>query len=215
MIRYLKRGKDASAKAEADAEVRKIVDEILRNIESKGDEAVRAYSKQFDQWDPADFKLSQDEIKKAVSKLSARELDDIQFAQKQVKRFAEIQRASMLPVEVETMPGVILGHKHIPVNAVGCYIPGGKYPLIASAHMSVLTAKVAGVSRIISTAPPYQGEPHPAIVTAMHLAGADEILVLGGVQAVAAMAIGTESIKPVDMIVGPGNMYVAEAKRQL
>jgi len=215
MIRYLKRGKDASAKAEADAEVRKIVDEILRNIESHGDKAVRTYSNQFDQWDPADFRLSQDEIKKAVSKLSARELDDIQFAQKQVRGFAEIQRASMLPVEVETMPGVILGHKHIPVNAVGCYIPGGKYPLIASAHMSVLTAKVAGVSRIVSTAPPYQGEPHPAIVAAMHLAGADEILVLGGVQAVAAMAIGTESIKPVDMIVGPGNMYVAEAKRQL
>ena len=215
MIRYLKRGKDAYAKAEADAEVRKIVDEILRNIESQGDKAVRTYSNQFDQWDPADFRLSQDEIKKAVSKLSARELDDIQFAQKQVRGFAEIQRASMLPVEVETMPGVILGHKHIPVNAVGCYIPGGKYPLIASAHMSVLTAKVAGVSRIVSTAPPYQGEPHPAIVAAMHLAGADEILVLGGVQAVAAMAIGTESIKPVDMIVGPGNMYVAEAKRQL
>jgi sulfopropanediol 3-dehydrogenase len=215
MIRYLKRGKDASAKAEADAEVRKTVEEILRNIEGQGDKAVRSYSKQFDQWDPADFRLSQDEIKKAVSKLSPRELEDIQFAQKQVRGFAEIQRASMLPVEVETMPGVILGHKHIPVNAVGCYIPGGKYPLIASAHMSVLTAKVAGVSRIVSTAPPYQGEPHPAIVAAMHLAGADEILVLGGVQAVAAMAIGTESIKSVDMIVGPGNMYVAEAKRQL
>lgn len=215
MIRYLKRGKDASAKAEADAEVRKTVEEILRNIEDQGDKAVRSYSKQFDHWDPADFRLSQDEIKKAVSKLSARELEDIQFAQKQVRGFAEIQRASMLPVEVETMPGVILGHTHIPVNAVGCYIPGGKYPLIASAHMSVLTAKVAGVSRIVSTAPPYQGEPHPAIVAAMHLAGADEILVLGGVQAVAAMAIGTESIKSVDMIVGPGNMYVAEAKRQL
>jgi sulfopropanediol 3-dehydrogenase len=176
---------------------------------------VREYSKRFDQWDPADFLLSQDAIAQAMGRLSARELEDIRFAQAQIRRFAEIQRQSMQDVEVETRPGVVLGHKHIPVNNVGCYIPGGKYPLIASAHMSVLTAKVAGVPRVIATAPPYQGQPHPAIVAAMHMAGADEILVLGGVQAVAAMAIGTGSIKPVDMLVGPGNQYVAEAKRQL
>nr|MBP7661394.1 histidinol dehydrogenase [Burkholderiaceae bacterium] len=155
------------------------------------------------------------QIEAAVKRLSAREVEDIRFAQQQVRRFAQIQRDSLKDVEVETLPGVVLGHKHIPVNAVGCYVPGGKYPLIASAHMSVLTAKVAGVPRIVSTAPPYQGAPHPAIVAAMHFAGADEILVLGGVQAVAAMAIGTSSIAPVDMLVGPGNMYVAEAKRQL
>jgi sulfopropanediol 3-dehydrogenase len=159
--------------------------------------------------------LSPDQIQSAIARLSARELEDIRFAQAQIRRFAEIQRQSLQDVEVETRPGVVLGHKHIPVNNVGCYIPGGKYPLIASAHMSVLTAKVAGVPRVIATAPPYQGEPHPAIVAAMHMAGADEILVLGGVQAVAAMAIGTGSIKPVDMLVGPGNQYVAEAKRQL
>jgi sulfopropanediol 3-dehydrogenase len=187
----------------------------LHDIEQHGDDAVRRYSKQFDQWEPKDFTLSQAQIDAAVSKLSGRELEDIRFAQSQVRRFAEIQRESMRAVEVETLPGVVLGHKHIPVNAVGCYIPGGKYPLIASAHMSVLTAKVAGVPRVVSTAPPYQGEPHPAIVAAMHFAGADQILVLGGVQAVAAMAIGTQSVAPVDMIVGPGNMYVAEAKRQL
>lgn len=215
MIRYLKRGKDAAAVADADAKARAIVEDILRDVEQRGDEAVRAYSRQFDQWDPKDFTLSQDEIKSAVAKLSAREIEDIHFAQTQVRRFAEIQRDSMRAVEVETLPGIVLGHKHIPVNAVGCYVPGGKYPLLASAHMSVLTAKVAGVPRVVSTAPPYQGAPHPAIVAAMHFAGADQILVLGGVQAVAAMSIGTKSVSAVDMIVGPGNMYVAEAKRQL
>jgi sulfopropanediol 3-dehydrogenase len=215
MIRYLKRGKDAASIAAADAQVRSTVEGILKNIEQRGDEAVREYSKKFDQWDPPSFTLSQADIEAAVKQLSAREVEDIRFAQTQIRNFAQIQRNSMVDVEVETLPGVVLGHKHIPMNAVGCYIPGGKYPLIASAHMSVLTAKVAGVKRVVSTAPPYHGKPHPAIVAAMHFAGADEILVLGGVQAVAAMAIGTASIKPVDMLVGPGNMYVAEAKRQL
>jgi sulfopropanediol 3-dehydrogenase len=215
MIKYLKRGKDTAAISAADAKVRQTVEAILADITARGDDAVKEYSKKFDNWEPKEFTLSNDEINKAIKKLSARELEDIKFAQTQVRNFAQIQRNSMLDVEVETLPGVVLGHKHIPVNAVGCYIPGGKYPLIASAHMSVLTAKVAGVPRVISTAPPYQGEPHPAIVAAMHLAGADQILVLGGVQAVAAMAIGTNSISPVDMIVGPGNMFVAEAKRQL
>ena len=214
-IRHLKRGQDAAALAQADSQVRQTVEGILAGIEQRGDAAVREYSRQFDQWDPADFRLTQAQIEAAVKRLSAREVEDIRFAQQQVRRFAQIQRDTLKDVEVETLPGVVLGHKHIPVNAVGCYVPGGKYPLIASAHMSVLTAKVAGVPRIVSTAPPYQGAPHPAIVAAMHFAGADEILVLGGVQAVAAMAIGTPSIAPVDMLVGPGNMYVAEAKRQL
>ena len=215
MIRYLKQGKDAQAKSDADAAVRSTVEGILKDIEARGDEAVRAYSQKFDNWNPADFRLSQGEIEKAVKSLSAREIEDIQFAQKQIRHFAQIQRESMHDVEVQTMPGVVLGHNHIPVGAVGCYVPGGKYPMIASAHMSVLTAKVAGVKRVVSTAPAFHGAPHPAIVTAMHFAGADEILTLGGVQAVAAMAIGTQSIKPVDMLVGPGNMFVAEAKRQL
>ena len=215
MIHYLKRGKDAASLAAADVKVRATVEGILADIEKRGDDAVREYSRKFDQWDPESFVLSSAEIEAAVKKLSPREVDDIRFAQKQIRNFAQIQRDSMLDVEVETLPGVILGHKHIPVNAVGCYIPGGKYPLIASAHMSVLTAKVAGVPRVVSTAPPFEGAPHPAIVAAMHFAGADQILVLGGVQAVAAMAIGTPSIAPVDMIVGPGNMFVAEAKRQL
>ena len=215
VIRYLKRGQDAAAHAAADAQVRATVEAILAEIARRGDDAVREYSRKFDQWDPASFVLSQAEIEAAVKKLSPREVDDIRFAQTQIRGFAQIQRDSMHDVEVETLPGVVLGHKHIPVNNVGCYIPGGKYPLIASAHMSVLTAKVAGCPRVIATAPPYQGAPHPAIVAAMHFAGADQILVLGGVQAVAAMAIGTASIAPVDMLVGPGNMFVAEAKRQL
>ncbi len=215
MIRYLKRGKDAQTQADDDSKVRATVEGILKNIESRGDDAVREYSKKFDNWEPADFRLSQAAIEAAVKQLSPRELQDIHFAQTQVRNFAQLQRDSMKDIEVETLPGVILGHKHIPMNAVGCYVPGGKYPLIASAHMSVLTAKVAGVKRIVATAPPYQGAPHPAIVAAMHFAGADEILVLGGVQAVAAMAIGTATIKQVDMLVGPGNMFVAEAKRQL
>ena len=215
MIRYLKRGKSVQARADDDSKVRATVERIIGEIESRGDAAVRDFSRQFDQWDPADFRLSAADIEKARKSLSAREIEDITFAQKQVRNFAQIQRDSMKDVEVETFPGVILGHKHIPVNAVGCYIPGGKYPLLASAHMSVLTAKVAGVKRVVATAPPYRGAPHPAIVTAMSMAGADEILVLGGVQAVVAMAVGTQTVAPVDMLVGPGNMYVAEAKRQL
>nr|MBP6852981.1 histidinol dehydrogenase [Rhodoferax sp.] len=215
MIRYLKRGKDAQGRADDDAQVRATVESILKDIEQRGDEAVRAYSRKFDNWDPASFTLSQSDIEAAIRRLSPREVEDIRFAQKQIRNFAQIQRDSMQDVEVETMPGVVLGHKHIPVNAAGCYVPGGKYPLIASAHMSVLTAKVAGVKRVVSTAPPFEGAPHPAIVAAMHFAGADQILVLGGVQAVAAMAIGTESVAAVDMLVGPGNMFVAEAKRQL
>ena len=200
-VRYIKRGKDAAAAAEADAVVRSTVESILQDIERRGDDAIHELSRKFDQWDPEDFRLSQADIEKAVAQLSPREIEDIRFAQRQIRGFAEIQRASMLDVEVETMPGVVLGHKHIPVNAVGCYVPGGKYPMIASAHMSVLTAKVAGVKRIVSTAPPYQGAPHPAIVTAMHFAGADEILVLGGIQAVGAMALGTPSLAGVDMLV--------------
>jgi sulfopropanediol 3-dehydrogenase len=215
MIRYLKRGKDAQTKSDADAKVRATVESLIQAIESRGDEAVREFSRQFDNWDPADFRLSQQQIEASVKSLSAREIEDIRFAQTQIRRFAQIQRDSMKDVEVETLPGVVLGHRHIPVSSVGCYVPGGKYPMIASAHMSVLTAKVAGVKRIVSTAPAFQGAPHPAIVTAMHFAGADEILTLGGVQAVAAMAIGTATIGQVDMLVGPGNMYVAEAKRQL
>jgi sulfopropanediol 3-dehydrogenase len=214
-VRYLKRGRNAAEVAEADAKVRATVEGILSDIEKRGDPAVKELSAKFDQWEPSEFRLSQAAIEKAVKQLSPREIEDIRFAQTQIRRFAEIQRASMQDVEVETMPGVVLGHTHIPMNAVGCYVTGGKYPMIASAHMSVLTAKVAGVKRIVATAPPYQGAPHPAIVTAMHFAGADEILVLGGIQAVGAMALGTQSIAPVDMLVGPGNMFVAEAKRQL
>lgn len=214
-IRYLKRGQDAQSLAAADAQVRATVEALLADIAGRGDAAVRELSRKFDNWDPEDFRLGQDRIQAALRSLSARELEDIKFAQAQIRRFAQAQLESMREVEIETLPGVVLGHKHIPVQAVGCYIPGGKYPMIASAHMSVLTAKVAGVPRVVATAPTYKGEPHPAIVAAMHLAGADEILTLGGVQAVGAMAIGTESLRPVDMLVGPGNMYVAEAKRQL
>ncbi len=215
MIQYLKRGRDAGSRAQDDSKVRAIVETIIKDIEQRGDAAVREYSVKFDQWDPADFRLSRAEIESAMKRLSPLEIEDIKFAQKQVRNFAMAQRESMRDLEIETLPGVVLGHRHIPVNAVGCYVPGGKYPLLASAHMSVLTAKVAGVKRVIATAPPYHGAPHPAVVTAMHLAGADEILVLGGVQALVAMAVGTEAIKPVDMLVGPGNMFVAEAKRQL
>lgn len=215
MIRRLKAGAPSEARAEADRKVRETVEQTLQDIETRGDEAVRELSEKFDRWSPATFRLSQAEIERVISELTAQELDDIRFAQAQIRRFAEAQLASMQDVEVETRPGVVLGHKHIPVNSVGCYVPGGAYPMVASAHMSVLTAKVAGVKRVIAAAPPYQGKPHPAIVAAMHLAGADEILVLGGVQAVGAMAIGTESIEAVDMLVGPGNAFVAEAKRQL
>jgi sulfopropanediol 3-dehydrogenase len=214
-VQIIKQGKPASAKADLNAQVRSTVEGILADVEARGDAAVRDFSAKFDRWSPDSFRLSQVQIDACIAALSPRTLEDIRFAQAQIRRFAQIQRDSMKDVEVETLPGVILGHRLIPMNSVGCYIPGGKYPLIASAHMSVLTAKVAGVKRVIACAPPFDGQPCPEIVAAMHLAGADEIYCLGGVQAVAAMAIGTESMAGVDMIVGPGNAYVAEAKRQL
>jgi sulfopropanediol 3-dehydrogenase len=215
MATYLKRGRDAALRAEDAAKVRATVEGILADIEARGDAAVRELSVKFDGWDRADYRLTDKEVRECLSQLSARELDDIRFAQAQVRNFAEAQRQSMHDIEVETLPGVVLGHKNIPVNSVGSYVPGGKYPMVASAHMSVVTAKVAGVKRIMTCAPPYQGRPAAAIVAAQHLAGADVIYCLGGVQAVGAMAIGTESIPAVDMLVGPGNAYVAEAKRQL
>ena len=215
MAEYLKRGKSAEDVAADDKQTRDIVEGILSDVEARGDAAVRDLSVKFDNYSPERFALSQSEIEAAMSKLTSREIDDIKFAQAQIRNFAEIQRASMTDVEVETMPGVVLGHQNIPVQSAGCYVPGGKFPMIASAHMSVLTAKVAGVPRVVASSPPVNGEPHPAVVTAMHLAGADEIMILGGIQAVAAMAIGTESVKPCDMIVGPGNKFVAEAKRQV
>ncbi len=212
---HLKTALGAEQRAEADSKVRATVERILADIEMRGDAAVRELSTTFDKWSPENFRLSGADIEAAIGKLSKRDLDDIRFAQANVRRFAEAQKAALADVEVETMPGVVLGHRNIPVDAVGCYVPGGKYPMVASAHMSVLTAKVAGVKRIVAAAPPFQGGPHPAIVAAMHLAGADEIYVLGGVQAIGAMALGTETIAPVDMLVGPGNAFVAEAKRQL
>lgn len=215
LARFLKTGITEDAAAEADAQVRSTVENIISDIKKRGDSAVRDWSEKFDRWSPNDFRLSQDQIEDAYAALDQQTIDDIRFAQQQVRNFAQIQRDSLKDVEVETLPGVILGHKNLPVNSVGCYVPGGKYPLVASAHMSVVTAKVAGVQRVVSVAPPYEGKPNPAIVVAMHMAGADEIYCVGGVQAVAAMALGTESIAPVDMIVGPGNAYVAEAKRQL
>ncbi|MCW8333315.1 histidinol dehydrogenase [Vibrio sp. SCSIO 43135] len=215
MARILKNGITEEVSASNDAKVRQIVEDILSNIESKGDSAVRELSEKFDNWSPEQFRLTQDQIQACVDALDESTRHDIEFAQEQVRNFAQIQRDSMKDVEVETMPGVVLGHKNIPVNSVGCYIPGGKYPLVASAHMSVLTAKVAGVKRVIACAPPFNGQPNVAIVAAMALAGADEIYCFGGVQAVGAMALGTETIAPVDMIVGPGNAFVAEAKRQL
>ena len=215
MIKYLKKGKSVEAKAEINAQVRTTVENIIADIEARGEQAVREYSEKFDKWNPPALRLSQEEIQACIDSLSPQALEDIKFAQAQIRRFAQVQLLSLRDVEVETLPGVVLGHKNIPVNSVGCYIPGGKYPLLASAHMSVLTAKVAGVKRVIACAPPFDGKPSPEIVAAMALAGADEIYVMGGVQGVAAMAIGTENIAPVDMIVGPGNAYVAEAKRQL
>ena len=215
MPRWLKRGMDASAVKAADAKVRETVEDILAQVDARKDAAIRDLSEKFDKWSPKDFKLTQAEVEKAIAQVPKRDLDDIKFAQTQVRNFAQKQRDTMKDLEVETLPGVVLGHRHIPVNSIGCYVPGGRYPMVASAHMSIVTAKVAGVKRIIACAPPFKGGPHPAIVAAMHFGGADDIYVLGGVQAVAAMALGTESIAPVDMIVGPGNAYVAEAKRQL
>ena len=214
-IQYLKTAKSEAERAEDDAKVRAAVEATLSDIEARGDVAVRELSERFDTYSPENFRLSQAEIDALIDELTPRELEDIKFAQQQVRDFAQAQRDSMLDIEVETMPGVILGHKNIPVQSVGCYVPGGKFPMVASAHMSVATASVAGVPRIIAATPPWQGKPNPAVIAAMHLGGAHEIYVLGGIQAVGAMAIGTETIDPVHMLVGPGNAFVAEAKRQL
>ena len=214
-IRYLKSGKPQIERSEDDAKVRAVVEDALADIEARGDAAIRDLAKKFDNYTPESYRLSQQEIDALIAEVSARDMEDIRFAQAQVRKFAEIQRASMQDVEVETMPGVILGHKNIPVQSVGCYVPAGKFPMVASAHMSVLTASVAGVPRIVATTPPYQGRPNAAVVAAMHLGGAHEIYVLGGIQAVGAMAIGSETIEAVHMLVGPGNVFVAEAKRQL
>ena len=214
-IEYLKRSKPDAEKAEEDAKVRSVVEATLGDIEARGDVAVRELSEKFDGYAPASFRLSESEIEALMAKVAPRDMEDIKFAQEQVRNFAQAQRDSMLDIEVETMPGVILGHKNIPVQSVGCYVPGGKFPMVASAHMSVATASVAKVPRIIACTPPFKGEPNPAVIAAMHLGGAHEIYVLGGIQAVGAMALGTQTIEPVHMLVGPGNAFVAEAKRQL
>ena len=215
MAEWLKRGATAETKADSDRKVRDTVEGILADIQTRGDDAVRELSIKFDGWDRDDYRLSAAEIQGCIDQLTGQDLKDIEFAQAQVRNFAQIQRNSMLDVEVETLPGVVLGHRHIPLSAAGCYVPGGKYPLLASAHMSVITAKVAGVKRVITCAPPFGGKPAQAIVAAQAMAGADEIWCLGGIQAVGAMAIGTASMQPVDILVGPGNAFVAEAKRQL
>ena len=214
-VTYLKRGKTEAARSEDDAKVRASVEAILADIETRGDAEVRELSEKFDKYSPASFRLSESEIEALMARVSPRDMEDIKFAQAQVRNFAQAQRDSMTDIEVETLPGVILGHRNIPVQSVGCYIPGGKFPMVASAHMSVATASVAGVPRIIAATPPFKGEPNPAVIAAMHLGGAHEIYVMGGIQAIGAMALGTQTIKPVDMLVGPGNAFVAEAKRQL
>ena len=214
-IRYLKEGKSALERSEDDAKVRRIVETTLSDIETRGDAAVRELAEKFDDYSPPSYRLSDNEIQALISEVSQRDIEDIKFAQAQVRKFAEAQRASMQDIEVETLPGVILGHKNIPVQSVGCYVPAGKFPMVASAHMSVLTASVAGVPRIVASTPPFQGKPNPAVIAAMHMGGAHEIYVLGGMQGIGAMALGTETIEPVHMLVGPGNAFVAEAKRQL
>lgn len=215
MARWLKKSIALADKEDADVKVRGVVENLLADVKARGDEAVREMSIRFDKWDRTDYRLTDKEINDCLAQLSARDIEDIKFAQAQVRNFAQHQKDALKDIEVETLPGVILGHKNIPVNSVGCYVPGGKYPLLASAHMSVVTAKVAGVPFVATCAPPFEGRPAPAIVAAQHLAGADVIYALGGVQAIAAMGIGTQSIRAVDMLVGPGNAYVAEAKRQL
>ncbi len=214
-IKYLKKGKNDSDKALEDASVSETVKKTLKMIKEGGDIAVRELSEKFDNYSPKSFKLSLSEINDLIDKVPARDLEDIKFAQEQIRNFAQAQRDSMQDIEIETMPGVILGHKNIPVQSVGCYVPGGKFPMVASAHMSIVTANVAKVPRIIASTPPFQGKPNPAVIAAMHLGGAHEIYILGGIQAVGAMALGTDTISPVDMLVGPGNAFVAEAKRQL
>ncbi|RPE09211.1 histidinol dehydrogenase [Chitinophaga lutea] len=215
MSRYLKKGKSESDIRNADADTRKTVADMIKAVEEEGDAAVRRFAASFDNWLPESFRLTDGQIREIVDRTPQQVKDDIRFAQQQIRFFAEQQRASILDIEIETLPGVFLGHKNIPVNSVGCYIPGGRYPMVASAHMSVLTARVAGVKRVIACTPPINGKIPEATVCAMHFAGADEIYILGGVQAMCAMAIGTPSMAAVDMIVGPGNAYVAEAKRQL
>jgi sulfopropanediol 3-dehydrogenase len=215
MAIFLKTGSSDAEKAEENISVKSTVEKTLFDIEKYGDVAVKELSKKFDRWEPETFRLSQKEIDFCLEQLTEENIKDIKFAQTQVRNFAEIQRTAITDIEVETLPGVILGHKNIPINSVGCYVPGGKYPMVASAHMSVVTARVAGVKRIIAATPPFEGRPNPAVIAAMHLAGADEIYCMGGIQAVGAMALGTESIQSVDMLVGPGNAFVAEAKRQL
>ncbi len=214
-IQYLKKGKNEADRAVDDAKVRGVVEDTLKAIEERGDKAVREFSQKFDNYTPESYKLNLTEIDSLVKKVPKRDLEDIKFAQSQIRRFAQAQRDSMQDIEIETMPGVTLGHKNIPVQSVGCYVPGGKFPMVASAHMSIVTASVANVPRIIACTPPFEGEPNPAVIAAMHLGGAHEIYVIGGIQAVGAMALGTETINSVDMLVGPGNAYVAEAKRQL
>jgi sulfopropanediol 3-dehydrogenase len=215
MPRHIKTAALAGTQDEADASIRATVEGIIADVRARGDQAVRELSERFDKWSPPSFRLSDSEIRDLVARVSSQTIDDIKFAQHQIRNFAEIQRAALKDVEVETLPGVVLGHRHIPVGSVGCYVPGGRYPMVASAHMSIVTARVAGVGHITACTPPNQGGPHPETIAAMHLGGADEICVLGGVQAVAAMGVGTETFAPVDMLVGPGNAYVAEAKRQL
>lgn len=215
MARHLKTGRTPEQSSDDAKKVRDTVTGILEDIEARGETALREISDKFDKWNPPAFRLSQAEIEECISQLTKRNIDDIKFAQAQVRNFAEAQKSALKDVEVETLPGIVLGHKNMPVDSVGCYVPGGKYPLVASAHMSVVTAKVAGVGRVIAASPPYHGKPSPAVVAAMHFGGADEIYCMGGVQAIAAMALGTKTIAPVSMIVGPGNAYVAEAKRQL
>ncbi|MDB9881192.1 histidinol dehydrogenase [Planktomarina temperata] len=214
-IEYLKRGKSDAARAEEDAKTAAVVTATLQDIEARGDVAVRELANKFDGYDRESYRLSASEIAALMAEVSPEDMADIKFAQEQVRRFAQAQRDSLQDIEVETLPGVILGHKNIPVQSVGCYVPGGKFPMVASAHMSVATASVAGVPRIIAATPPFNGKPNPAVIAAMHLGGAHEIYVLGGIQAVGAMALGTQSIEPVHLLVGPGNAFVAEAKRQL
>ncbi|CAG9623237.1 histidinol dehydrogenase [Sutcliffiella rhizosphaerae] len=215
MATILKQGKNDQEVQEADVKVREAVSEVLKNIEHNGDAEIRKLSEQYDKWSPEQFKLTDDQIQEIIASVPEQTISDIKFAQEQIRNFAEHQKAALKDIEVETLPGVFLGHKNIPVNSVGCYIPGGRYPMVASSHMSVLTAKVAGVKRVIACTPPIKGEIPSATVAAMHLAGADDIYILGGIQAMGAMAIGTETVEPVDMLVGPGNAFVAEAKRQL
>jgi len=214
-IDHLKEGKSDAQRSEDDAKVRTVVESTLKDIESRGDAAVRELSRKFDDYAPESFRLSESDIEALIAQVDERDLADIRFAQEQVRGFAKAQRDSMRDIELETRPGVVLGHRNIPVRSVGCYVPAGKFPMVASAHMSVATASVAEVPRIVAATPPFRGEPNPAVIAAMHLGGAHEIYVLGGIQAIGAMALGTESIDPVHMLVGPGNAFVAEAKRQL